>query len=260
MQEVSHLYRITDQTSGRFYIGKHKGRHQNGYWGSGTRIKRHVKKHGVENLKYEVLAISTNDYILELEAQYVTLDFIAQNPMCMNLKSGGIQATLSPESIAKMAQSLRGKPSWNKGIPMSLQTKSKLSEAKKGIATWTGRKHTEESKKKLSLAKIGSVAWNKGLPPSQDVRDKISKSLMGNVPWNVGMKLTEEQISQRVSNMRLANLGKKRPFEVIQKIRDAVRSKPDVICPHCLKKGRAQGMTRWHFDNCKQKGTNICQA
>lgn len=33
---------------------------------------------------------------------------------------------------------------------------------KKGVATWKGKKHTEESKKKMSLAKKGKPTWNKG--------------------------------------------------------------------------------------------------
>ena len=90
MSTISHLYRVTDQATGRFYIGKHAGQVQNGYWGSGTRWLRHIRKNKALDLKYEILAISNTAYILDLEGRYVTLDFIAQNPLCMNLKQGGM--------------------------------------------------------------------------------------------------------------------------------------------------------------------------
>ena len=55
MQQVAHLYKITNQLTGQYYIGKHNGWEQNGYWGSGHRIRNGIKKHGVANFKYEIL-------------------------------------------------------------------------------------------------------------------------------------------------------------------------------------------------------------
>jgi hypothetical protein len=40
--------------------------------------------------------------------------------------------------------------------------------------------------------------------------------------------------------IRLSNLGKKKPQQIIQ-------------CPHCKKEGAANNMKRWHFENCKDK-------
>ena len=72
MSFVSHLYKITNKNSGEYYIGKHNGLDQkksNGqlYWGSGDRIRNQVKKHGADNFTYEILVISTPEYIYELE-------------------------------------------------------------------------------------------------------------------------------------------------------------------------------------------------
>ena len=40
MTKVAHLYKITNTVTGEYYIGKHNGWTQNGYWGSGNRIRR----------------------------------------------------------------------------------------------------------------------------------------------------------------------------------------------------------------------------
>ena len=62
-----HLYRVSNTVTGEFYIGKHRGRIQNNYWGSGLRMQRYVKIHGCKDLVYEILAIAEEDYIFELE-------------------------------------------------------------------------------------------------------------------------------------------------------------------------------------------------
>lgn len=275
--DIAHLYRITDQTSGKYYIGKHIGQVQNKYWGSGKKWKNYIKKHGTTNLKYEILAISDEDYILDLEGRYVTLDYIAQNPLCMNLKEGGLQAKLSPESIAQMAYKLRGRPSWNKGVAMSEETKLKVSLAKKGTPSYNkGKPMSDETKLKVSLAKKGCVGWNKGKSPSDETKAKISATLKGNTPWNKGKPASDKE-KLRISQMRkgkpsprkgvtlseetkqkirLSKIGKKQTLEHIEKSRLVKIGKKQslVTCPHCNKVGGLATMPRWHFDNCKLKG------
>ena len=89
MTIVSHLYRVTNKISGEYYIGKHNGREQNGYWGSGYRIQNSIKKYGVENFKYEILCLGPVDYIFELEKKYVTADMVDLDEKCLNLTIGG---------------------------------------------------------------------------------------------------------------------------------------------------------------------------
>ena len=42
-----------------------------------------------------------------------------------------------------------------------------------------------------------------------------------------------------------------------EKAKDNMRSaallRPTVVCPHCNKSGKINGMKRYHFDNCKYK-------
>lgn len=57
------------------------------------------------------------------------------------------------------------KSSWNKGKPMSEESKQKLREAR--------------AKQDMS--------YRRGISPSEEQRKKISQTLKGNIPWNKGM-------------------------------------------------------------------------
>ena len=66
MTSVAHLYRIENLKTGEYYIGKHNGITQKKtqsnklYWGSGDRIKRQIRKYGVETVSYTHLTLPTN--------------------------------------------------------------------------------------------------------------------------------------------------------------------------------------------------------
>ena len=50
-----------------------------------------------------------------------------------------------------------------KGIPVSEETRRKLSEAGKGEKNpFYGKSHSEESKEKMSKSSKGRIPWNKG--------------------------------------------------------------------------------------------------
>jgi len=70
----------------------------------------------------------------------------------------------------------------------SKETRKKLSEANKGNVPWMkGKKHTEETKRKMSIALTGRVA-------SQETRNKISKAL-------TGKKFSKERVEKMSKRM-----------------------------------------------------------
>jgi hypothetical protein len=74
-----------------------------GYFGSGQRISRSIKKHGREAHSKEVLEFLPSREALKLrEKQLVNEDLLA-DPLCMNLKLGGEGGWVkpSPETYAK---------------------------------------------------------------------------------------------------------------------------------------------------------------
>ena len=96
-----------------------------------------------------------------------------------------------------------------------------------------GRKHSEETKKKMSLAQsgekhsqYGKVPWNKGKQYSAAARKKMSDV-------QKGKKLSEEH-KKKISNTLNGKTQKK------------------ITCPYCNKTGGNNVMKRYHFDNCRE--------
>lgn len=70
-----------------------------------------------------------------------------------NLAEGGMgNPIMNKETKRKISEALKGKSSWNKGIPCSIETKKKLSKV------LTGRIHSKESRKKMSISQTGRKA------------------------------------------------------------------------------------------------------
>ena len=145
MNQVAHLYKITNKLTSQYYIGKHNGWEQNGYWGSGLRLKYNQQKYGIENYTYEILCYSTPEYILELEEKIVTINLIESDNLCLNLMAGGYGCTSITEetrkklSVAKKGHEMYSRKDRNEKIKNSL----------------TGSKLTEERKEKIRVKAIG---------------------------------------------------------------------------------------------------------
>src|SRR5271157_3901627 len=84
------LYRVTNILNGRFYVGMHSTENvDDGYLGSGKRIKREIKKHGKENFKKKILEeLPSRNALEEREAEIVNEELL-RDPLCLNLKNGG---------------------------------------------------------------------------------------------------------------------------------------------------------------------------
>lgn len=109
MSQVAHLYKITNTITGEYYIGKHNGWTQNGYWGSGNRIQRLIQKYGTENFKYDILVISDVNYIFELEKKYITPEMVDLDEKCLNLTIGGQGVGYMSEDIKQKIREARAK-------------------------------------------------------------------------------------------------------------------------------------------------------
>lgn len=84
------IYKITNKINSRFYIGMHITENPNdGYLGSGKRIKAEVKKYGKENFVKEILEYLPDRIALANREKEIVNEELLQNPLCLNLKNGG---------------------------------------------------------------------------------------------------------------------------------------------------------------------------
>jgi hypothetical protein len=132
---IAHLYQIVNKVTGEFYTGVHKGHQQDGYWGSGIRIKRSIKKYGKENFDYRIWIWGDIKDIYEMEKLIVNEHEINNNPLCLNLKVGGYGGTKINEATR---EKLSGENNHFFGKTHSEETKEKLRKAN------LGRKHSPE--------------------------------------------------------------------------------------------------------------------
>jgi hypothetical protein len=90
MEQLHLIYRVTNLLNNRFYIGMHSTFNENdGYLGSGKRIKAEVRKYGRESFNKEILEqLPTVEALKLREAELVNEELLA-DPLCLNLKNGG---------------------------------------------------------------------------------------------------------------------------------------------------------------------------
>lgn len=89
-KEYNYFYKITNKINNRYYYGVHKTNNMNdGYMGSGKRLKYAYIKYGVQNFEKEIIKFfDTYEEALEYESEIVT-EKLVNDIECYNLKIGG---------------------------------------------------------------------------------------------------------------------------------------------------------------------------
>ena len=122
----------------------------------------------------------------------------------------------------------------------------------------TGKTHSEETKKKMSEAKQGNKNHRFGKSPTLKTRNKLSEALKGEKSYLYKKVLsieTKKKMSLSKVGKNHPNFGKQLSEETKQKQSKAkLGIKQKIVkCPHCEKSGGKCLMSRYHFDNCKNK-------
>lgn len=161
------IYKITNKIDGKFYIGSHKTKKlDDEYMGSGKYLLAAQKKYGIENFTKDILFVFDNSKeMYDKEAEIVNEEFlITENTY--NLKKGGFggwdhenlnsekQRNKCIKGNLKQKSLVVNDPSW-KGREKQRECGSKNLkkahiEGKIKYNTFTGKKHTEETKQKIS--------------------------------------------------------------------------------------------------------------
>lgn len=208
MKELnSGVYMIINQVNQKVYVGssrdlkgrgkKHfsllrKNKHTNTY------LQQSFNKYGEENFKLEILKYCKENQLLKWEQHFMNKYNSANHDCGYNLEIRADRKIISEESRRKSSISHKGKISGMKGKKHSEESKRKMSLSR------LGEKQSEETKKKRSKALKGRkfspehIEKMKKRIVTVETREKIRKG-------HLGKKHTKEHIEKN----RLARLGKK---------------------------------------------------
>jgi group I intron endonuclease len=163
LKKYHFIYKTTNLKNGKFYVGMHSTNNLNdGYLGSGKRLKYSIKKYGKENFKLEILEFfDSRELLVEREKQLVNEDLL-KDDNCMNIMCGGKGGFISVEQqrwraicgAKAAAKKLKTDIEWrtrHKEL-VSNNMKSLHIMGKVRYDTFTGKNHTEETKKKIGEA------------------------------------------------------------------------------------------------------------
>ena len=217
------LYKTTNLINNKFYYGIHESNNSNdSYLGSGTGIKRAVAKYGENNFSREIIQFfDSKEEAFEFEKNFVTQELV-NNPQCYNMNVGGKggfhhinsigmnkganNPMKNPESKNKNIESRKKarenlseeelenlKKIWmknlqiaidkQKGVPKTLETRRKLSEANRG------KKLSEETKKKIGLIHKGKKDSSETKEKKRkNAKERYQKSKDNGVDWAANQK------------------------------------------------------------------------
>jgi len=163
-EKVYHfIYKTTNLLNGKYYFGMHSTDNlDDGYLGSGKRLKYSINKYGKENHKREILEYLPNSKELaNREKEIVNLNEIAKEN-CLNLMAGGIGGFIS-ETQQKYRSSCAGK-AYAEKLKNNIEFRNRLTIVRSNYTkkNWemgvfdnrvncgfSGKKHTSETKKKI---------------------------------------------------------------------------------------------------------------
>jgi hypothetical protein len=139
------------------------------------------------------------------------------------------------------SESMRGQNNpFKNSESFSVEHRTKISESLLKNHPMKGKKHSDETKSKISKSLQGRTFIH-----SEETKRKISEK-------NKGREISEKtKIAVSESNKK--RKGSKRTIETKEKMRNAQINKPKVKCPYCNTIGHYAAMGRWHFNNCKSK-------
>ena len=193
-----YTYQITNLINNKIYYGVRSSKclpeEDINYLGSGTIIKRAVKKYGKENFSKKIDKIfETREEANLYEAEIVNEKWIEREDT-YNLRIGGMNGY-----------------SWK----MSEEVKIKISKSLKG------RKFSEEHSRKISEAQIGEKNHRYGTKASVATRQKLSIRNTG-VNNNMYGKTHSDEVKKK---LRECNIGKKLSEETKRKISEVHKGK-----------------------------------
>lgn len=169
---IHYLYKTTCLITGRWYVGMHSTCNMDdGYMGSGKRLRHSIRKYGVDNHVKEILEFFDNrEDLAKRETEVVNYELIKEE-FCMNLTTGGLGAGfMDEEHMLKCSKA--GNEAFKEKLKNNICFKEAFSKKKSEQAklnhklgklcsitksySWVGKKHSDETKRKMGESSKGS--------------------------------------------------------------------------------------------------------
>ena len=180
---IHYIYKTICNVTKRYYIGMHSTSNlEDGYLGSGKRLRYSIRKYGKENHTKEILEfLSTREKLVIRETEIVN-KILLTDKLCMNLCVGGQGVNISPEGVKKGREktdkiltekygkhfrkiiSKNYQDSLTKEDRVRINEKIKKTQKKNGFdfgSTFRGKQHTTESKNKIGKSNSLKQKGNK---------------------------------------------------------------------------------------------------
>jgi hypothetical protein len=197
------VYCWTDHRTNKLYVGSHKGSLDDGYICSSKIMLEEYKKRP-DDFSRQIIAEGCLKDIRKLEAEILKSSNAALNEQFYNMNNGDGKffcAGHTKETRQKMSKSHK-----NKTILPETREKMKISNVGKkrneitkqrmrdnNTKPWLGKKHTKETKQKMSESMTGKKHKKYyGRPVSEETKQKMRES-MKKSEWH--MKKTKEAIN-----------------------------------------------------------------
>ena len=245
---TAYTYLITHKPTNKLYYGvRHSVNRKQmdpkqdlwvDYFTSSKVVHNLIEEYGKETFDIKIdQMFDTAEEAIAYEEEYL------KNNLTEQYLNGNINGAVLPrqEYFDKISE-------YHKGKPKSEEHKRKLSEAQKGIP----RPYTQTPEYRAKMSAImqgeGNPMFNK--KHTLETKQKISEKNRGNSAWNKGKTMWTEEQRESISKR---NKGSKRPQSAIDAAAEKNKGKkrPVQTCPHCGNVVAANTYARWHGDRCK---------
>ena len=206
------IYKITNTKNLKYYIGMHSTNDLNdGYFGTGKRIRNSVRKHGKDAHLMEILEFfDERRSLVEREKELINENLL-NDPLCLNLSlggSGGCTPGITWRSETQRELNKRGyerlRYLWENDSEWADKTRNNMSISRKKVyekngpwlPNWKDKKHKPETIQKMKEAdrtgiknsQFGTCWITNGFENKKIKKDDLEKFLSKNFGWKKGRK------------------------------------------------------------------------
>lgn len=156
-RKFHYIYKIT-RFDGKYYIGMHSTDDlEDGYFGSGQRLWKSIKKHGKEKHSKEILEFLSSRVELKMRERQLVNEQLLTDALCMNLAIGGEGGFTSLEGSRKGGKKAIAQLSFEEKSGRAIKA-FETRKSNGSVLPFEGQKHSEETKQKMRKPKNQGAA------------------------------------------------------------------------------------------------------